>query len=222
MAIMVENKIEMRPINTVKPYVRNPRRNDKTVDLLCKIIPKVGFNVPILIDEKGVIIKGHARFKAAIKLGMTEVPCIISHADPEAIKADRIADNKISEFSEWINEELLHELDTIDVGIDMSDLGFPSVKFDDIPTYDDFEPVNTVSDEDRKKLYEEFLAQQAKESAKEVQIVTEKEIEAAVAKQVAVPDKPIEYYKCVCEKCGHVFFVDASALWTQENGLKRK
>lgn len=41
MNIQVDSKIEMRKINTIKPYVRNPRRNTKTVELLTKIIPRV-------------------------------------------------------------------------------------------------------------------------------------------------------------------------------------
>ena len=92
----VSKEIVMMPISKVKPYVRNPRKNDKTVKLLVDIIPKVGFNVPIVVDKNGVIVKGHARFTAAIRLGMTEVPCIVTDADEEAIKLDRIADNKIS------------------------------------------------------------------------------------------------------------------------------
>ena len=172
--IRVENEIVMRKINTVKPYVRNPRKNDKTVELLCKIIPKVGFNVPLVIDENGIIVKGHARFTAAIRLGMEEVPCIITHADPEAIKADRIADNKISEFSEWVNEELMHEIDMIDLDFDFSELGFPTMNFDDIPTMEDFgadlssEEGHEISEEEKQKLYEEFLEKQAKEQAVEV------------------------------------------------------
>lgn len=162
--IRVEKEIVMKPINQIKPYVRNPRKNDKTVELLCKIIPKVGFNVPLVIDEKGVIVKGHARFTAAIRLGMTELPCIITHADEEAIKADRIADNKISEFSEWVNEELMHEIDMIDFDFDFTELGFPKVDFEDIPSAEDFEieEEREITPEERQRLYEEFLEQQAK------------------------------------------------------------
>lgn len=163
MNIKVEDKIVMKKISEVKPYVRNPRKNDKTVEMLCKIIPKVGFNVPLVIDENGIIVKGHARFSAAIKLGMTEIPCIISHADPEAIKADRIADNKISEFSEWVNEELMHEIDMIDFDFDFTELGFPKVDFDDIPSMEEFDAGDDVemTAEARQRLYEEFLKRQA-------------------------------------------------------------
>ena len=207
--IRIENEIVMKKINEIKPYVRNPRKNDKTVELLCKIIPKVGFNVPLVIDEKGVIVKGHARFTAAIRLGMTELPCIISHADEEAIKADRIADNKISEFSEWVNEELMHEIDMIDFDFDFSELGFPKVSFDEIPSAEDFEvdEGHEMTPAERQKLYEEFLEQQAKEQAVDVQMTTEKELVQAREAQKQTAGAPPRYYKCVCEKCGHIMFV---------------
>ena len=107
----IVKRIVMKKISEVKPYVRNPRKNDKTVNLLVEIIPKVGFNVPLVIDRNGIIVKGHARYAAAIRLGMEEVPCVVTDADEETIKLDRLADNRISEFSEWINDELLHEID---------------------------------------------------------------------------------------------------------------
>ncbi len=210
--IVVENQIVMKKINEIKPYVRNPRKNDKTVELLYKVIPKVGFNVPLVIDEKGVIVKGHARFTAAIRLGMQELPCIITHADPEAIKADRIADNKISEFSEWVNEELMHEIDMIDFDFDFSELGFPTVSFDDIPAAEEFEAGledegHQISEEERQKLYQEFLEEQEKQNAVEVEMASEKEIQEAKAAQKNTATPPPRYYKCVCEKCGHVMFV---------------
>ena len=202
--IQIEKEIIMRPINTVRPYVRNPRRNDKTVELLCKIIPKVGFNVPLVIDEKGIIVKGHARFTAAIRLGMQEVPCIVTHADEEAIKADRIADNKISEFSEWINADLMAEIDSID--FDMSDLGLGKIVLDDLPSVEDLSssigeslggtPKNgsgSVTEAQRQQLYKEFEEQQ---------------------KQGVDADDfgTTPYYKCVCDKCGYTMFIKEGEL----------
>ena len=214
------NEIVMKRINEIKPYVRNPRKNNKTVDLLCKIIPKVGFNVPLVIDEKGTIVKGHARYTAAIRLGMEEVPCIITHADEEAIKADRIADNKISEFSEWVNDELLHELDMIDFDIDFSELGFPTMSFNDMDFNTAVDDVVNVSDEERKKLYEQFLKEQEAQYAKSAEIANENDIKRAMANQANVPVAPPKYYKVVCEKCGHIMFVDSHTVWSPENGLE--
>lgn len=220
--IEVSDKVEMRPINTIKPYIRNPRVNDRTVDELVKIIPKVGFNVPLVIDEKGIIVKGHARFKAAIKLGMKELPCIVTHASEDAIRADRITDNRISELSEWVNEELMHEVDMIDLDIDFDDLGLPRPSFEDMPTEEQFEEEleeePDVTPEQKQKLYEEFLEKQAKEQAPKVQMTTQSAIEAAERRQMQTADKPPKYYKVVCEKCGHTMFVNADDVWSPENG----
>jgi site-specific DNA-methyltransferase (adenine-specific) len=202
------SKIEMRKINEVKPYVRNPRKNDKTVELLCEIIPKVGFNQPILIDKQGVIVKGHARYTAAIRLGMTEVPCVVTEADEEAIRLDRIADNKISEFSEWNQEELMHELDSLNIDFDLTELGLPNLDFD-MPTFDDFEDDNAMSEAERQAKYQAFLE---KTEVKPVQIVSQKEIDRAVQHQTEIPSKPARYYKVVCEKCGQIMFIKEGDL----------
>ena len=226
----IVNEIVMRPISSIKPYIRNPRRNDKTVDLLVQIIPKVGFNVPLVIDQNGVIVKGHSRFRAAIKLGMTELPCVITDADEETIKLDRIADNKISEFSEWVTDDLMHELDMLNIDFDLSTLGFDMPKFEEIPAFEDFDlgmddagdGDGEVSQEQREKLYAEFLAQQqAQQAAKQAEqcaddippATTEKALERAMERQREEAVPPPKYYKCVCEKCGHTMFVSAADVW---------
>lgn len=216
----IANKIVMKKISEIKPYIRNPRKNDKTVELLCEIIPKVGFNVPLVIDKNGIIVKGHARFRAGIRLGMKELPCIITDADEEAIKLDRIADNRISEFSEWLNEDLQHELDMLN--IDFSDLEFPTANVETIPSFNEFEEFNETEkvnegDDEKRKKYEEFIASQQEP----VNIVSQSEIDKAKKQTYNVVDKPKRYFKCVCEKCGHVMFIDAETVsWSPETGLK--
>lgn len=115
-------EIVMMPIAAIKPYENNPRLNSDTVAFLVDLIPKVGFNVPLVVDPDGVIVKGHTRYAAAKQLGMTELPCVVTTADPEAIRMDRIADNRIAELTEWDKEMLRHELNIVNV--DMGVLGF--------------------------------------------------------------------------------------------------
>ena len=209
--INVSDKIVMMDIADIKPYNNNPRIHDKTVDLLVEIIPKVGFNVPLVIDKNNVIVKGHARYEAAQRLGMQKLPCIISEASDEANRADRITDNRVSEFSEWVNEELLHELDMIDIDVDFDALGLPKPAYDDMPEFDDFEDdvdeFSPMSDEEKQKMYEEFLDRQAKENAESVQIATQRDIDNAREKQSEVAKEPPRYLKVTCEECGKVFFV---------------
>lgn len=188
---MTEDKIVMKKINEIRPYARNPRRNDKTVELLADIIPKVGFNVPLVIDENGIIVKGHARFAAAIRLGLKELPCIVTHADAEAVKVDRITDNKIAEYSEWINDEVLQEIQSINTDIDFGELGFPVVRFDDMPS------------ESPESLSNGF---QINNSG----IVGVGQLNPV--ERLPEANKVKKYFKCVCGKCGHVMFVDADKV----------
>ena len=67
-------KVKLRSITTIRPYDRNPRVNDQAVDAVAASIREFGFRQPIVIDEDGVIIVGHTRYKAALKLGLEKVP----------------------------------------------------------------------------------------------------------------------------------------------------
>lgn len=105
--------IEKR-IKDLHPYDKNPRNNDGAVDYVVASIEAYGFKVPIIIDKNGVIVAGHTRYKAAEKIGMETVPCIVADdLTDEQVKAFRIADNKVSDFSIWDNKLLLEELDEI-------------------------------------------------------------------------------------------------------------
>lgn len=116
-----------KPIGEVKPYFRNPRINHRTIDALVQAIPLAGFNVPIVIDSDGIIVKGHARYAAAIRLGMETIPCVVSEADEEAIRLDRLADNRIAEYSAWDNAKLEAELKTIGIDLSFLDLKDPEI-----------------------------------------------------------------------------------------------
>lgn len=112
-----------KKVDEVIPYENNPRKNDNAVDYVAKSIKEFGFKVPIIIDKNNIIVAGHTRLKAAKKLGLEEVPCIIADdLTEEQIKAFRLADNKVSEFAEWDDSLLQVELE--DIGINMAEFGF--------------------------------------------------------------------------------------------------
>src|SRR6202140_1376585 len=99
--------VEMRPISSIRPYENNPRLNDAAVDAVAASIKAFGFRQPIVVDEDGVIIVGHTRYKAALKLGLTEVPVHVAKGlSPAQAKAYRLADNQTATLSQW-NEDLL-------------------------------------------------------------------------------------------------------------------
>ena len=91
---------------------------------LMKSIKKYGFKQPIVIDTHNVVVVGHTRLKAAIKLGLKTVPCVVADdLSEQQIKAYRLVDNKIAELAEWDEELLNAELETI-FDEDMLDFGF--------------------------------------------------------------------------------------------------
>lgn len=110
--------------NEIKAYKNNPRNNDDAVGPVAESIKQFGFKVPIIIDKNNVVVAGHTRLKAAIKLKLAEVPCVVADdLTEEQIKAFRLADNKVSEIATWNFELLDIELENI-ACIDMSDFGF--------------------------------------------------------------------------------------------------
>lgn len=123
-------QIENINIADLTPYERNPRQNADAVDYVANSIQEFGFRVPIVIDKDNVIVCGHTRFLAAKKLNLETVPCIkVDDLTDEQIRAYRMADNKVAEFSQWDYELLGEELDAL-LDFDMSAFGF----FDDDET----------------------------------------------------------------------------------------
>jgi site-specific DNA-methyltransferase (adenine-specific) len=117
-------QIIYKNVKDLIPYINNPRNNDDSVGLVASSIKNFGFKVPIIIDSKNEIVAGHTRLLAAKKLNMDKVPCIIADdLDDNQVKAFRLADNKVAEFSKWDDELLWTEISQID-GLDMTEFGF--------------------------------------------------------------------------------------------------
>lgn len=111
------------------PNADNPRlHKDRQIKALIKSIQTFGFNIPIAIDSSCKVISGHARLEAAKKIGLDRIPVIyLDHLTSEQVKAFMIADNRLSEMSEWDDNLLatqLKELSTVDLGFDLEATGF--------------------------------------------------------------------------------------------------
>lgn len=119
-------KIEHWDIDRVKPYEKNPRRNDKAVQAVADSIREFGFRQPIVVDADGVIVVGHTRWKAAKKLGLKTVPVhVAADLTPQQARAYRLADNRTAEYAEWDIDLLPVELGELrDDGADLKLLGF--------------------------------------------------------------------------------------------------
>ncbi len=118
--------IEVRKLSEIQPYASNPRRNDRAVEAVARSLKEFGFRQPIVVDEQGVIVVGHTRYKAALKLGFEKVPVhVAGDLSAEQLKAYRLADNKTHELAEWDDELLAQELaELASLEFDLELLGF--------------------------------------------------------------------------------------------------
>lgn len=140
-------KVEAKSIDEIKPYENNPRDNDDAVDAVANSIKEFGWQQPIVVDNEGVIIAGHTRYKAAQKLGLKHVPVVVANnLTPDQVKAYRLADNKTAELADWDMDLLNDELDQIR-DIDMSDFGF-----DDITNDQNDETESSIDDNEELDL----------------------------------------------------------------------
>lgn len=142
-------------VNEIIPYINNPRINDNAVDKVAASIKAFGFKVPCVISSDNVIVTGHTRIKAAKKLGMETVPCIIADDLTDAqIKAFRLADNKVAEFAEWDFEKLEIEFEGL-ADFDLEDFGF-EIDTDSISFGGDTEPTENDPFDDIEKLEKHY------------------------------------------------------------------
>jgi DNA modification methylase len=123
--------VEERLISSIRPYENNPRLNDAAVDAVAASIQQFGFRQPIVVDEQGVIIVGHTRYKAALKLGLEAVPVHVAVGlNPAQARAYRLADNQTATMSTWDDDKLPLELAALQ-GMDF-DLGLTGFSADEL------------------------------------------------------------------------------------------
>lgn len=124
--------VEMWPIEKVKPYPTNPRITARALGPLMESIRQFGFRQPVVVDADGVLIVGHARREAALKLGLAELPVhVATDLTPEQVKAYRLADNKTGELAFWNFDLLRNEVaDLQELDVDLEAFGFDLTPFD--------------------------------------------------------------------------------------------
>lgn len=126
--------VAYRPLDELKPAPNNPRRHSKSqIKQIARSIDTFGYNVPVLINGNK-IIAGHGRVAAAKLLGMKEVPTVqLDHLSPDQMKAFMIADNRLTDTSDWDDSLLaaaLKDLATVDLNFDLEAIGFDMGEID--------------------------------------------------------------------------------------------
>lgn len=115
------------PLAKIKPYPNNPRTHPPAqVRLLAELLTKYGADQPIVVDEKGVILKGHGRLMAATEAGLDSFPVVqrigLSETDKTAM---RIHDNQVALLSGWDTELIRYEMRSLKTAdYDLALLGF--------------------------------------------------------------------------------------------------
>ena len=125
--VALADRIELWPIDRLRPYERNPRtHSDEQVDQIAASMVEFGWTNPVLVDEQGGILAGHGRLLAARKLGLAEVPVIrFEHLSEAQKRAYLIADNQLTLNSGWDDELLAAELAWLrDERFDLDLVGF--------------------------------------------------------------------------------------------------
>lgn len=141
--------IDLREIASLRPAARLVRTHSKKqIALLAKSIAEFGWTVPILIDDTGQILAGHARVAAAKSLGHTSVPTICLSSLSEVQKrAYVIADNRLAELAGWDRELLLLEFkEMAALDIDLTSTAFSTAEIDLVIEGEaDWEPADEVT-----------------------------------------------------------------------------
>ena len=130
--IKVNPNLRQIPIDHLVPYAKNPRKIIKAIPLVAESIKSFGFNVPITINNMidKIIVSGHTRYEAARKLGMENVPYIeLNHLSDMDIRKYRLADNRVSDESEWDKNLLRNELAELELNSKLDAEWFKNIGF---------------------------------------------------------------------------------------------
>lgn len=115
MSVKLADQIVLKKTTDLIPYEKNNKAHpDEQVEKIVKQITLFGWDQPIVINSKNEIGKGHGRWLAAQKMGLTEVPCIVrDDLSADQFRAARIGDNRVAQSS-WDHQNLRDELASLD------------------------------------------------------------------------------------------------------------
>jgi site-specific DNA-methyltransferase (adenine-specific) len=135
LSIQMAQKIELWPLDRLKPYERNARTHSaEQIAQIAASIVEFGFTNPILVDSGDGIIAGHGRLQAARELGLSTVPVVVlDHLSDRQRRAYVLADNQLALNAGWDLELLRTELqDLVADDFDLSVIGFSDEELEDL------------------------------------------------------------------------------------------
>ena len=165
------DKVERRRVADLVPYAKNARTHTPAqIEQVAASIKEWGWTVPVLVDESGVLIAGHARTLAAQKLGIEEVPCMVARGWSEAqVRAYVIADNKLAENAGWNQELLAAEMSDLQgMAFDLGLMGFDAAEVDGLLGVPDEQPEKEESGIDYNENFAVVVVCQSESHQQEV------------------------------------------------------
>ena len=118
-------------LSWLKPNPRNARTHSKQqIERIKQLMSVVGFTAPVITDEAGVLLAGHARLEAAKLLGLKELPAVVlSDLNDTQKRAILLADNRLAEDACWDRKALAVELPELSILLEELDLDFSLTGF---------------------------------------------------------------------------------------------
>ena len=138
-----------KKLSEITPYENNPRKNETAVEAVAESIRQCGYVAPIIVDENGIILAGHTRYKALLSLGRDEAQVLAADGLSEKQKKKyRLLDNKTGEVAGWDFSILEKEIQELDFG--EFDFGFSLSEADEDALASLFEPVEKKAKNPKK------------------------------------------------------------------------
>ena len=135
MNVAKAQNIELMPLDQLRPYDRNARlHTQQQIQQIAKSIAAFGFNNPILVSSDQGIIAGHGRLEAARYMGLESVPVIVlDHLSEKERRAYILADNRLSDLSQWDEATLNAEVEALQAtDLDLDAIGWTDEELEEM------------------------------------------------------------------------------------------
>ena len=122
-------------IDTLKLDPSNLRKHDaRNIDAIKASLSKFGQQKPIVVSKDDIVIAGNGTLEAAIALGWQEIAVVQSSLTGAEATTYAIADNRTTDLSEWVHDDLAATLEALrdDESIDELVTGFSADEISDL------------------------------------------------------------------------------------------